>query len=303
MKNLQKAFIPLLLLALLCACGGKAEPATPTPSSVVAESKTEAGETPEQEIPTVKTEETSGCSHSVGLPEKLKEPGCTAGGEYRYICAECGKELTRITLPALQHSFVYESDAERHWECCTRCGEKRAAAAHSFNAQHVCTVCGYGCRHVWSDTVIPAACTEDGYTVHSCTLCGYSCRDSETPAVGHSYARTETKAASCTESGEESYRCTRCGHSFSVSVEATGHAFVNGTCIRCGAADPSAVPTTPPTTQPTTPPTTQPTTAPTTPPTIAPTTPPTTAPTTEPTTPPTEKPEQPFEPELREQVL
>lgn len=53
----------------------------------------------------------------------------------------------------------------------------------------------------------------------------------------HSYTSSVTKEPACTEPGTRTYTCT-CGDSYTESLPATGHSFVNGVCSRCGAADP-----------------------------------------------------------------
>ena len=53
----------------------------------------------------------------------------------------------------------------------------------------------------------------------------------------HSYTSSVTKAAACTAPGIRTYTCA-CGHSYTQSIPATGHTYVDGVCTACGAADP-----------------------------------------------------------------
>lgn len=53
----------------------------------------------------------------------------------------------------------------------------------------------------------------------------------------HSYTSSVTKAATCEADGVRTYVCA-CGHSYTESIPATGHKYVDGTCTNCGAADP-----------------------------------------------------------------
>lgn len=63
----------------------------------------------------------------------------------------------------------------------------------------------------------------------------------------HSY-QASAVAATCTEPGYTLYTCSKCGESYRGSfVPSLGHNFVNGTCTRCGAADPNYVPAEDPT--------------------------------------------------------
>lgn len=55
----------------------------------------------------------------------------------------------------------------------------------------------------------------------------------------HSYTSAVTKAATCTTTGVRTYTCS-CGHSYTESIPATGHNYVDGVCSVCGAADPNA---------------------------------------------------------------
>lgn len=54
----------------------------------------------------------------------------------------------------------------------------------------------------------------------------------------HSYTSSVTTAATCTTAGVRTYTCS-CGRSYTQSIPATGHNYVDGVCTRCGAADPS----------------------------------------------------------------
>ncbi|MCD7917816.1 MAG: hypothetical protein LUF84_05095, partial [Clostridiales bacterium] len=48
-----------------------------------------------------------------------------------------------------------------------------------------------------------------------------------------------TVAATCTEDGVMTYTCA-CGDSYTEVIPATGHHYVNGVCIVCGAEEPGA---------------------------------------------------------------
>ncbi|MBQ2384452.1 MAG: starch-binding protein, partial [Oscillospiraceae bacterium] len=57
----------------------------------------------------------------------------------------------------------------------------------------------------------------------------------------HDYESVVT-APTCTEAGYTTHTCTACGHSYTgAAVPATGHSYVDGTCEKCGQADPSIV--------------------------------------------------------------
>jgi len=49
----------------------------------------------------------------------------------------------------------------------------------------------------------------------------------------HSYTETVTKEPTCTEAGEKTYTCG-CGDSYTETIPATGHNYVNNICMECG---------------------------------------------------------------------
>ena len=55
----------------------------------------------------------------------------------------------------------------------------------------------------------------------------------------HSYTQKVTTAAGCLSNGVKTFTCTKCGYSYTESIPAVGHNYVNGTCTGCGIADPS----------------------------------------------------------------
>lgn len=57
----------------------------------------------------------------------------------------------------------------------------------------------------------------------------------------HSYTSAVTTAATCTTAGVRTYTCS-CGESYTESIPATGHNYVDGVCTVCGAADPDYSP-------------------------------------------------------------
>ena len=57
----------------------------------------------------------------------------------------------------------------------------------------------------------------------------------------HSYTEEITTAATCEKAGVKTYTCTKCGDSYTETIAALGHSYVNGSCSNCGAQDPSQV--------------------------------------------------------------
>lgn len=133
--------------------------------------------------------------------------------------------------------------------------------------------------HDWAQTVYPATCTEDGYTLEVCRKCRESKRTNFTDAIGHNYVSSVT-APTCSSFGFTTYTCENCEdtyvsnrvdalkHSYKDTVvEPTctqdgytshvcehchktnidtfvnklGHDYKDGACTVCGAKDPNAV--------------------------------------------------------------
>lgn len=57
----------------------------------------------------------------------------------------------------------------------------------------------------------------------------------------HNHVISDSKDATCTEDGYVTYTC-ECGDSYTETVPATGHSYVDGVCEHCGEADPDYVP-------------------------------------------------------------
>ncbi len=123
------------------------------------------------------------------------------------------------------------------------------------------------CTHT---NVVPqtkdATCTEAGYERTVCKDCGKTLSNTVKPALGHNFVagkcsrcdavdpnykpdcqhknvETQTKEATCTEAGYERTVCKDCGMELmGTSGPALGHSYANGTCTRCGAADPGTKP-------------------------------------------------------------
>lgn len=55
----------------------------------------------------------------------------------------------------------------------------------------------------------------------------------------HNYIESITKNPTCTEAGEKTYICD-CGDSYTETIPATGHHYVDGECEHCGEKDPDA---------------------------------------------------------------
>ncbi len=61
------------------------------------------------------------------------------------ICEACGVVLVQqTTLPRLGHSYLYTDNGDgTHTATCERCNKTQSPTAHSFDAEEVCTLCGF----------------------------------------------------------------------------------------------------------------------------------------------------------------
>lgn len=66
-------------------------------------------------------------------------------------------------------------------------------------------------------------CTQDGVSICECAECGVTL-ETVLPALGHSFAETDRKAASCTEDGYVTETCSRCGEQKTQTL-AGGHRY------------------------------------------------------------------------------
>ena len=111
---------------------------------------------------------------------------------------------------------------------CSKCGETEGEAlGHSYEA-----------------VVTAPTCTEGGYTTYTCSGCGDSYIADETAALGHSEEIIPAVDATCTGTGlTEGRKCSVCGEVTVAQeiVDALGHDFADGSCTRCGEADPDFV--------------------------------------------------------------
>ncbi|MDY2966745.1 MAG: hypothetical protein SOR87_00615, partial [Vescimonas coprocola] len=122
-------------------------------------------------------------------------------------------------------------------ETCS-CGATRKTNIVPGNGGHQYTV----------TEVVPATCTEKGYTLKTCTGCGATIKTNYTNAFGHNkltLVYTETVSPTCTEDGYNVYTCPKCNAQVHFPGEsALGHNYVRDSaskryfCSRCGEEKP-----------------------------------------------------------------
>ena len=97
-------------------------------------------------------------------------------------------------------------------------------------------------EHEWGEWVvqIDPTCEQEGVMGRTCVLCD-EYEEDVIPATGHNYFMSDV-APTCTEQGYTVCTCLYCGDSYNDGfVDALGHDFQDGSCARCGEADPDHV--------------------------------------------------------------
>ena len=84
------------------------------------------------------------------------------------------------------------------------------------------------CSHDYVPTVVPATCTEKGYTLYECSLCGETYKANITSETGHSFSSV-TEPPTCTHRGFTTYFCKNCGYEYTDNyTDALGHVYTEG---------------------------------------------------------------------------
>lgn len=92
------------------------------------------------------------------------------------------------------------------------------------------------CVHNYVGTVTEPTCTAGGYTTYECTICHDTYIAEETPPKEHTPGGwiIDTEPGCCSK-GLRHKECTVCHRILQSEVmEAAGHTFENGVCVRCG---------------------------------------------------------------------
>ena len=179
------------------------------------------------------------------------ESTCVQEGSIVYTCSKCGDSFT-VSLPLAEHvwSEDWSKDASQHWHVCTVCGERKDAAAHTWDEGQVtsqatctgdgvmtytCTVCGAtktepiaALGHSWGEWAVTKTPTrtETGMLTRTCTRNGAHTETYELPVLGDTSYTAETVAATCTQAGSITYKLTKDGQEIVVAateLPALGH--------------------------------------------------------------------------------
>lgn len=214
--------------------------------------------------PAVQTVTVKHQGHVIVVDERVEptctEPGLTEGSH----CINCDEmTVAQEVIPAKGHSYDGEVVAATCTEggytvyTCTECGDtyrdnETAPLGHTGGAATcvdlaVCTRCGeeygsYTDHKYVTESFDAGNCVTRSVTTYKCSVCGVT-KTEEGDFGSHVYNENDVVvvAATCTEPGYASGACEICGEVIVVITEdALGHNYVDGTCTRCGQADPSA---------------------------------------------------------------
>ena len=272
-KLLALVLALLLCLSTLMACdfGSSKEPNETTNETQKEDIKKPNGSTNSSETED-SSGEIKDCKHNLGSWVETKAPTCTESGEETRSCTKCSLFETR-EIAALGHTEVVDEAVEasctesgltngKHCSVCGEILEKQetiAATGHKLGTwiqvqAPTCTekgvskaACRY-CDYFETNEIEPkghnevidygynATCTETGLTNGKhCSSCGLILEKRETvPATGHTYGEwVQSIAPTCTRKGEEKSTCNNCRDFKTREIEALGHSYSNGVCIRC----------------------------------------------------------------------
>lgn len=172
-----------------------------------------------------------------GFTKTVTEPTCTEAGFTTNVCVHCGTELKNDYKEALGHkpveSTVNPTCTEDGYTIshCERCGveigEKKdikKALGHDIIGG-VCSRCGEGCNHNYTQTTVAATCTESGYTLNSCTNCSNTYKTDLTDALGHSFTVEECERCHIPNPELKDYYLNLFGNKFNGSFALTVNDF------------------------------------------------------------------------------
>ena len=168
-----------------------------------------------------------------GYPATCEAPGMTDGS----YCSVCDATITeQEVIPATGHAFGEWTETKA--PTCTEDGQESRSCANCDETE-TRSVAKLG--HKYEAVVTAPTCTEGGYTTYTCA-CGDTYVADETEALGHTPVAIPGYPATCEAPGmtDGSY-CSVCDATITAQevIPALGHSYENGSCVNCGAADPS----------------------------------------------------------------
>ena len=179
---------------------------------------------------------------------------CTeAGNNDYYHCSGCNKYF-KDEAGAQETTVEAEviSATGHNWDTAATCTTDGVMTYTCLNCGETKTETIPATGHNWNDGEVTTAatCTTDGVMTYTCLDCAET-KIETIPALGHGMTIIKAKDATCTEAGNNAYyHCTRCNKYFkdiegeeettveAETISATGHNYINGECVKCGATEP-----------------------------------------------------------------
>ena len=153
---------------------------------------------------------------------------CTTAGVRTYTCGVCKATKTE-PINATGHKYEWKHDETNHWQECSVCGNTIDKAAHTFDTNNcaedrTCNKCGFkktAGEHSWNagEVTTPATCTTDGVKTYTCKVCSET-KTEPIAALGHAYGEPAWNWGEDGKTATATFTCTREG----CTAETTGHA-------------------------------------------------------------------------------
>ena len=153
---------------------------------------------------------------------------CTTAGEKTFTCTKCGYQKTE-TINATGHKYEWKHDETNHWQECSVCHDIIDKAEHTFDTNNcaedrTCNKCGFkktAGEHSWNagEVTTPATCTTDGVKTYTCKVCSET-KTEPIAALGHAYGEPAWNWGEDGKTATATFTCTREG----CTAETTGHA-------------------------------------------------------------------------------
>ncbi len=153
---------------------------------------------------------------------------CTEPGEKIFTCDVCKATKTE-PIPVIAHQYEWKHDETNHWQECSVCGNTIDKAAHTFDTNNcaedrTCNKCGFkktAGEHSWNagEVTTPATCTTDGVKTYTCKVCSET-KTEPIAALGHAYGEPAWNWGEDGKTATATFTCTREG----CTAETTGHA-------------------------------------------------------------------------------
>ena len=176
---------------------------------------------------------TTACKHPNMREVITIEATCSREGKKKSVCSACGYETSLITIPKIDHVYMWVKGETEHYQ---RCAFNNSCPiikrdVHKFNDENECTICGYKpkCFH---NNIVPATCKE----YKKCADCKKILGEKLPHNYGTAYIQDGDKHYQvCQECGDKSKKEKHDIKEFAIIKTATcmNEGEQKGTCLLC----------------------------------------------------------------------